>query len=87
MKTRFAAYAAIIALSTATTVAAHAVTMNNPAQDQAENQITAQLNQQQVENGNYGVETYQGIMQRQSQGAPQEQIAQPPDAGDLSIIE
>lgn len=87
MKTRFAAYAAAIALSAATAVAAHAATMSNPAQDQVENQITAQLNQQQAQQGSgYGVETYQGIMV-QHQGAPQEQIAQPPDAGDLSIIE
>ena len=84
MKTRFAAYAAAIALSAATTVAAHAATMSNPARDRAENQITAQLNQQQAQQGNYGIEAYQGFVQ---QGSPQEQIAQQPDSGDLSIIE
>lgn len=89
MTTKFAAYAAIIALSAATPLAAHAASASNPAEDQQENAITAQLNQQQLQmNGGYGVETYQGIASSPNQGAPQEQIAQPPtDNGDLSIIE
>lgn len=90
MTTKFATYAAIIALSAATAFSAHAASQSNPAQDQQENAITAQLNQQQLMNGNYGygVETYQGIMHGANQGATQEQIAQPPsDDSSLSIIE
>jgi hypothetical protein len=89
MKSRFAAYATFIALSATMTVAAHAASQTNPAQDQSENAITAQLNQQQADmNGGYGVETYQGIMHSPNQGATQEQIAQPPsDDSNLSIIE
>jgi len=90
MTKRFASFAAIIALSAATTVAAQAGT--DPVQDQRENAITARLNQQQIQGGGmgYGPETYQGIMQSRSpyQGMTQEQIAQPPaDMSDLSIIE
>ena len=84
----FATFAAIIALSAATTVAAQAASRSDPVQDQRENAITARLNQQQL--GGYGPETYQGIMGGQSsyQGMTQEQIAQPPeDTSDLSIIE
>lgn len=89
---RFTAYVAFIALSAAATVTAHAASQTNPAQNQSENAITAQLNQQQVEmdgyGGGYGVETYQGIAPSPNQGAPQEQIAQPPtDDSNLSIIE
>ena len=90
MKSRFAAYVAFIALSAATTVAAHAASQINPAQDQSENAVTAQLNQQQVQMSGsaYGIETYEGIMHSPNQGAMQEQIAQPPsDNSDLSIIE
>jgi hypothetical protein len=89
MTIKLAAYAAIIALSAATAVAARAASPSNPAQDQSENAITAQLNQRQVQmNGGYGAETYQGIAPSPNQGAPQEQIAQPPtDNSDLSIIE
>lgn len=86
MTTRLATYAAIIALSAATTVAARAATATDPAQDQSENQVTAQLNQQQLQS-NKGFAIYRGASWNQ-QGAMQEQIAQPPsDAGDLSIIE
>ncbi|HLI19708.1 MAG TPA: hypothetical protein VKV32_01220 [Stellaceae bacterium] len=91
MKTSFATYAAVLALTAATAVAAKAATSSNPAQDRREDAITAQLNQQQLLlNGNhgYGVETYEGIMHRPNQGAPREQIAQPPsDDTNLSIIE
>jgi hypothetical protein len=90
MRNKFATYAAIIALSTATTVAAQAASRSDPAQDQRENQVTAQLNQQQVQGGSYGIETYEGIMQdrRANQGMMQEQVAQPPaGSSDLSIIE
>jgi hypothetical protein len=90
MTKRFATFAAIIALSATTTVAAQAASRTDPAQDQRENAITQQLNQQQLQGG-YGPETYQGIMGSQSsyyQGMTQEQIAQPPeDTSDLSIIE
>jgi len=85
----FATFAAIIALSAATTVAAQAASRTDPVQDQRENAITARLNQQQLQGG-YGPETYQGIMRSQDsyRGVTQEQIAQPPeDASDLSIIE
>ena len=87
MTKRFATFAAIIALSAATT--AQAASRTDPVQDQRENAITARLNQQQLQGG-YGPETYQGIMGSQSsyQGMTQEQIARPPDdSGDLSIIE
>ncbi|HEX3971513.1 MAG TPA: hypothetical protein VHX19_09320 [Stellaceae bacterium] len=90
MRNKFATYAAIIALSAATTVAAQAASRSDPAQDQHENQITSQLNQQQVQGSGYGTETYEGIMQGSSpnQGSTQEQIAQPPaGSSDLSIIE
>jgi hypothetical protein len=89
MTKRFAALVASIALSAAVTVAAQAATRGDPAQDQRENAITAQLNQQQLRGG-YGPETYQGIMGSQSSypGMTQEQVAQPPgDDSDLSIIE
>jgi hypothetical protein len=89
MTKRFATFAAIIALTAATTVAAQAASYNDPAQDQRENAITAQLNQQQAQGG-YGPETYQGIMPNRgaNQGMMQEQIAQPPaGSSDLSIIE
>ena len=85
----FATFAAIIALSAATAVAAQAASRTDPVQDQRENAITARLNQQQIQGG-YGPETYQGIMGSLSpdQGMTREQIAQPPeDASDLSIIE
>jgi hypothetical protein len=91
MKNRIATYAAIIALSAATTVAAQAATRSDPAQDQRENQVTSQLNQQQLQGSGmgYGTETYQGIMSRgPNRGTMQEQVAQPPaDSSDLSIIE
>jgi hypothetical protein len=90
MRNKFATYAAIIALSAATTVAAQAASRSDPAQDQRENQITSQLNQQQLQSSGYGTETYEGIMQGHSpnQGSTQEQIAQPPaGSSDLSIIE
>jgi hypothetical protein len=89
MTKRFASFAAIIALSAATTVAAQAASRTDPAQDQHENAITARLNQQQLQGG-YGPETYQGIIGSQSSypGMTHEQIAQPPDdTSDLSIIE
>lgn len=90
MTNKFATFAAIIALSAATTVAAQAAS-HDPAADQRENPVTAQLNQQQLQGGGYGVETYQGIMPLSggpNQGMMQEQIAQPPaDSSDLSIIE
>ena len=89
MTKRFATFAAMLALSAATTVAAQAAGRSDPAQDQRENAITAQLNQQQIQGG-YRPETYEGIMRSQSpnQGMMQEQIAQPSaDSGDLSIIE
>lgn len=88
MKTTFASLAAAFALAAMTAVAAHAASPSNPAQDQSENAVTAQLNQQQVQANGYGVETYEGIMHSPNQGAPQEQIAQPPsDDNNLSIIE
>ena len=74
MKSRFAAYATFIALSAAMTVTGHAASQINPAQDQSENSVTAQLNQQQVQTNGYGVETYEGIMHSPNQGAPREQI-------------
>ena len=89
MTNRFATFAAIIALSAATTVAAQAASHSDPVQDQRENAITARLNQQQLQGG-YWPETYQGIMGKPSpyQSMTQEQIAQPPeDTSDLSIIE
>ena len=39
MKSQFAAYATFIALSAATTVAAHAASPANPTQDQSENRL------------------------------------------------
>lgn len=92
MTKRFASFAAIVALSAMTTVAAHAATYSDPAQDQRENAITSQLNQRQVQGSGmgYGTETYEGIMQSRSpnRGMMQEQIAQPPEgSSDLSIIE
>ncbi len=91
MTKRFATFAAIIALSAATTVAAQAASYSDPAQDQRENAITSQLNQQQVQGSGmgYGTETYQGIMpQSYDRGMMQEQVAQPPaGSSDLSIIE
>jgi hypothetical protein len=91
MKTSLMTSAAIIAFMAATPLAAHAASAGNPIQDQAENQITAQLNQGQVQgNGGYGVMTYEGVVQSPhfSSGSLQEQIAQPPDDSDnLSIIE
>jgi len=95
MTKRFASFAAIIALTAATTVAAQAASRSDPAQDQHENAITAQLNQRQLQGsgmsyGSYGTETYQGIMQSHSpnRGMMQEQVAEPPaDSSDLSIIE
>jgi hypothetical protein len=84
----FATFAAIVALSAATTVAAQAASRFDPVQDQRENAITARLNQQQLQ-GSYGPEIYQGMTASPSpyQGM-QEQIAQPPDdTSDLSIIE
>jgi hypothetical protein len=90
MTKRFATFAAIIALSAATTVAAQAASRTDPAQDQRENAITSQLNQQQLQGSgmSHGTEAYQGIVQSPNQGMMQEQIAQPPaDSGDLSIIE
>jgi hypothetical protein len=89
MTKRFATLAALVALSAATTVTAQAATRSDPAQDQRENAVTAQLNQRQLQGG-YGPETYQGIMGSRSayQGMTQEQIAQPSaDDEDLSIIE
>jgi hypothetical protein len=92
MRNKFATYAAIIALSAATTVAAQAASRSGASQDQRENQITSQLNQQQLQGSDmsYGTQTYQGIMQGRSpnQSMMQEQVAQPPtDSSDLSIIE
>ena len=94
MTKRLATFAAIVALSAATTVAAQAAD-RNPAQNQRENQITAQLNRQQAQGGTemgYGGEPYPGIVTQGFSGpnraTMQEQIAQPPsDASDLSIIE
>lgn len=90
MNTRFASFAAAFALAAMTAVAAHAASPSNPAQDQQENAITAQLNQQQLMNGNYGygVETYEGVVHGPNQGIVHEQIAQPPSGdSNLSIIE
>jgi opacity protein-like surface antigen len=89
MTIRFVTYAAIFALSAATAVAAHAASTSDPSQDRAENAITAQLNQQQLEGqGGYAIETYQGIMHSPNGDTMHEQIAQPPsDDGNLSIIE
>jgi hypothetical protein len=89
MKHRFATYAAFIALSAATAVAAHAASPSNPGQDQSENQITAQLNQQQLPaDGRYDAATGQSAMRSLHQGAMQEQIAEPPARdSDLSVIE
>jgi hypothetical protein len=92
MKRKLTTYAAVIAFSTVTAVAAFAADSRDPARNQA-NQVTAQLNQQQLNlgayDGSYGTVTYQGIMQSSgpNQSNTREQIAQPPDAGDLSIIE
>lgn len=96
MTKTFATYAAIIALSAATTVAAQAAS-HDPAADQRENPITQQLNQQQLQGSGYGysgmgygTETYRGITQSRgpNQGMMQEQLAQPPErSSDLSIIE
>jgi len=95
MKRKLTTYAVVFALSTVTTVAAFAASARDPAQNQNENQVTAQLNQQQLGgaaygyDGGYGPETYQGIMQSSgpNQSNTREQIAQPPNAGDLSVIE
>ena len=95
MTKRLATFAAIVALSAATTVAAQAASRSDPAQNQRENQITAQLNRQQAQGGTemgYGGEPYPGIVTRSFSGpnraTMQEQIAQPPtDTSDLSIIE
>jgi hypothetical protein len=96
MRRKLTTYAAVIALSTVTAVAAFAASPRDPAQDQRENQVTSQLNQQQLGGGaygyvggGYGTETYEGIMQSSgpNQGSMQEQIAAPPDASDLSLIE
>ena len=95
MTKRLATFAAIVALSAATTVAAQAASQSNPAQNQRENQVTAQLNRQQAQGGTemgYGAELYPGIVTQGFSGPNratlQEQIAQPPsDASDLSIIE
>jgi hypothetical protein len=90
MKSRFAAYAAFIAMSAAATVTAQAASRSDPAQDQRENVITRQLNQQQLQGyagSGYGTGTYQGTPQT-SQGWTQEQMAQPPsDEENLSFIE
>jgi hypothetical protein len=88
MTNKFATYAAIIALSAATTVAAQAASRSD--QDQRENQVTSQLNQQQLQGGDmgYGTQIYQGTMQSPNQSMMQEQVAQPPaGSSDLSIIE
>jgi len=95
MPKRFATFAAIVALSSAATVGAQAASRSNPAQDQHENQVTAQLNRQQVQGRTdigYGGEAYPGIVTQGSLGpnraTMQEQIAQPPSGSDeLSIIE
>jgi hypothetical protein len=93
MKPSLATATAIIALSLATPLAAHAGQATNLFQDQSENQITAQLNQKQLQdNGGYGVPSDEGMPYGQnpalSTTAIPEQIAQPPDdAGSLSIIE
>jgi len=90
MKTSLMTSAAIIALATAP-LAALAASAGNALQDQAENQITARLNQEQLRsNGGYVVMTYEGVVQspRFSAASAPEQIAQPPDdTDDLSIIE
>ncbi len=95
MTKRLATFAAIVALSAATTVGAQAASRSNPVQDQHENQVTAQLNRQQVQGGTdigYGGETYPGIVTQGSfspnRATMREQIAQPPSGSDeLSIIE
>ena len=95
MKTKLSLLTAVVAigLSSGFTFAAPA---SDQAQDQRENAVTAQLNQQQLQqnNGGYGVETYQsvetyqGIVQSPNQSSMHEQIAQPPSYNsDLSIIE
>jgi osmotically-inducible protein OsmY len=95
MKTKLSLLTAVIAvgLSSGLTFASP---VSDQAQDQRENAVTAQLNQQQLQqsNGSYGgetyqgVETYRGIVQSPNQSSTQEQIAKPPsDDGDLSIIE
>ena len=86
MKTKLSLLTAVVAigLSSGFTFAAPA---SDQAQDQRENAVTAQLNQQQLQQSN-GVETYQGIVQSPNQSTMREQIAQPPsDNSDLSIIE
>ncbi|HVA14708.1 MAG TPA: hypothetical protein VNF99_15785 [Stellaceae bacterium] len=89
MTGKLAAYAAIIALSTASIAAAQAASRSNPAQDRSENQITAQLNRQQAQARVYGVASYRGFAQSVSPNPSwmREQIALPPDADDLSLIE
>ena len=94
MTKRFATCAAIVALSAATTAGAQAASRSNPAQDQRENQVTAQLNRQQVQGNDgmgYGGETYRGLTPQSygpNRATMQEQIAQPPaGSDDLSIIE
>jgi len=96
MKTKLSLLTAVIVigLSSGLTFAAPA---SDQAQDQRENAVTAQLNQQQLQQSNddggygveanQGVETYQGTVQSPYQTRMQEQIAQPSDNSDLSIIE
>ncbi len=89
MTCKLAAYAAIIALSTASIAAAQAASRSDPARDRSENQITAQLNRQQAQARPYDVASYRGVAQSvgPNPGAIREQIALPPDAADLSLIE
>ncbi len=91
MTGKLVTYAAIVALSMGSIAAADAAGRSNLAQDRSENQITAQLNRQQAQFGGDSVETYEGIVESQSPGPQRtdmrEQIAQPPEADDLSIIE
>jgi hypothetical protein len=95
MTTKISLLTAVIAIGLSSGLT-FAGPVSDQAQDDRENAVTAQLNQQQLQqsNGGYGgelyqgVETYRGIVQSPNQSSMQEQIAQPPsDNSDLSIIE
>ena len=89
MNTKLSLLTAVVAIALSSGLA-FAAPVSKQVQDQRANAVTAQLNQQQLQqsSGAYVVKTYQGIMHSPNQGAMQEQIAQPPtDNSDLSIIE
>lgn len=87
MKSRLAAYAVVLALSTVTTIAAQAASRSSAADDQRANQITDQLNRQQL-SGDSQASMSQDIQQPQpaagmtaqpTNDTMQPQTAQQPD--------